>query len=153
MGGGIAKDTKSNAMSNVSLRWMVREVVKADCGVLFDSAALHQWNIPLQETQPSIARSLPEATVNEGATPHQHVNYEERHHSASGTVNIHATSSHCGQVQGAPALAVEEFFEAKDAVKKKVDQLKKNKFWWIIEMIPTYYEWQDEQGQWVGQWR
>ena len=48
--GGIAKDTKPDALSNVSPCWIVRDVMQADCGVHFDPAVLGQWNIPLQET-------------------------------------------------------------------------------------------------------
>ena len=79
VGVGIAKDTKPNTLSNVSLRWMVREVMKADCGVLFDLAALGQWNIPLPETRPSIALSPPgkAAVPNDGPAPSEHVEYEE----------------------------------------------------------------------------
>ena len=47
---GIAKDTKPDALSNVSPCWIVCEVMQADCGVHFDPAVLGQWNIPLQET-------------------------------------------------------------------------------------------------------
>ncbi|KAH9985076.1 hypothetical protein BJV74DRAFT_878729 [Russula compacta] len=52
----------------------------------------------------------------------------------------------------AHALAVEESFDAKDALKKKGDRLKKSRLWWILEIFPTYYERQDESGQWVGKW-
>jgi hypothetical protein len=50
VGGGIAKDTKPDALSNVTPCWIVRDAMQADCGVHFDPAVLGQWNIPLQET-------------------------------------------------------------------------------------------------------
>jgi len=160
VGGGIAKDTKPNALSNVSLRWMVREVMKADCGVLFDLAALSQWNIPLPETRPSIALSPPDkaAVPNDGPAPPEHVKYEERKppdHAASGETDAADTTAciNCGQVQVTPPTpTVQETLEQKDLVKKKVDRLKKSRSWWITEIFPMSYKWQDEDGQWVKQW-
>jgi len=156
VGGGIAKDTKPNALSNVSLRWMVGEVMKADCGVLFNPVALDQWNIP----RPSIALSPPEkaAVPNDGPAPPEHVNYEEREprdHAASGKTDAADTTAciNCGQVQVMPpAPTVQETLEEKDLLKKNVDRLKKSKSWWITEIFPTSYKWQDEDGQWVKQW-
>jgi hypothetical protein len=51
-----------------------------------------------------------------------------------------------------PAPTVQETLENKDLLKKKIDRLKKSKSWWITEIYPTSYKWQDEDGQWVKQW-
>ncbi|KAI9508334.1 hypothetical protein F5148DRAFT_923284 [Russula earlei] len=58
VGGGNAKDSDKYALSNLSLRWMVREIVGArefipKFEVLFDPTALPQWNIPQREIRPS----------------------------------------------------------------------------------------------------
>jgi len=101
---------------------MVREVVKADFGVQFDPTAIGQWKIPLQEIRPSIAHELSEATLYDGHTSKKHISYEELHHSASEKTNG-------GDV--AVTLGVEELFDAKDALKEEVDQLKKRWMWWM----------------------
>ena len=44
-GGNDANDTL-HSLSNISLRWMLREIVKAQCGILFDRSALKRMGIP-----------------------------------------------------------------------------------------------------------
>lgn len=95
--GEIAKDTKPDALSNVSPCRIVREVMKADRGVHFDPAMLDQWDIPLPETRPSTVCSPPKkaAVPNDGPAPHQRVKYEERqsHHSLSGETDAADTTT------------------------------------------------------------
>ena len=145
VGGGSEKDSNESALSNISLRWMLREVVKADCGIQFDLTEIGQWNIPLQEIRPSIAHELSEATLYEGPTSQKHISYEEElPHSASEKANGEGV---------ADTLGVEESFDTKDALKEEVDQLKKRRLWWVLEILPTYHAWQDEHDRWVGGWR
>jgi hypothetical protein len=60
---------------------------------------------------------------------------------------------YCGQIQVAPPPpTVQETLEQKDLVKKQVNRLKKSRSWWITEIFPMSYKWQDEDGQWVKQW-
>ena len=144
VGGGSAKDSSPSSLSNISLRWMVREIVKADCGIQFDPAAFGQWNIPLQEMRPSIAHELSESTLYEGPTSQKHINYEELHHSASGKAK---------EEKAADTVRSEESLDIMDALKEEVDQLKKRRLWWILEILPTYHTWQDDDDRWVGGWR
>ena len=124
---------------------MVREAVKSGCGVQFNPTAIGQWNIPLEEIRPSIAHELSEATLYEMPTSQKHISYEEElHHSASEKTN---------RGSGAGTLGVEEAFDNDDALKKEVDQLKKRRLWWILEILPTHHTWQDENDRWVGKWR
>jgi hypothetical protein len=145
VGGGSEKDSKESALSNISLRWMVREVVKANCGVRFDPTAIGQWNIPSEEIRPSIAHEPSDATLYEGTTSQNRISYEdELRNSASGKSN---------EWKAEDARCVEQSFDNKDALKEEVDQLKKRRLWWILEILPTYYAWQDEHDRWVGGWR
>lgn len=155
---------------------MVRELVKANCNVHFDQRALKRWNIPRREIQPSkVERVASEDTayekeeeVGEEVTPQQHHAIFEEHRSplykkAEADVRALESSgccSKCGRRRGdaaaqgqGQALTIEKSFDDKDALKKKGDRLKKSRVWWILEIFPTYYEWQDESGQWVGKWR
>jgi len=52
----------------------------------------------------------------------------------------------------AEALPVTHYFRDEDVRVRKKDQLKIRRLWYILEIFPTYYEWQDEQGQWFKQW-
>ncbi|KAG6835925.1 hypothetical protein H0H93_013260, partial [Arthromyces matolae] len=46
VGGGTVPDSEMRSLANVSLRWMVREVQLAICGILFDDRALDRVGIP-----------------------------------------------------------------------------------------------------------
>ncbi|KAL4250658.1 hypothetical protein ABKN59_005360 [Abortiporus biennis] len=46
VGGGSVPDSTVHALSDVTLRWMVRQVVLSQCGITFDQAALLRANIP-----------------------------------------------------------------------------------------------------------
>ncbi|KAI0030542.1 hypothetical protein K488DRAFT_53987 [Vararia minispora EC-137] len=58
VGGGVASDTDDFPLSNISLRWMVREAIRAQCSIQFDSAALSRLHIPL--SGPDIERDVRE---------------------------------------------------------------------------------------------
>ncbi|KAH9952519.1 hypothetical protein BC827DRAFT_1367125 [Russula dissimulans] len=100
VGGGNANDLDNYALSNVSLRWMVREIVKA--GITLE---------PIEALRKPKERA------------------------------VHASDA-------------ETFFDTNDALGKIRDELKQGKLWWFwrfLEIIPTYYEWQDKYGRWLGQ--
>ena len=121
VGGGNTEDIndstdKTNpALSNISLRWMVRQVaaIRAKCGkslVDFDEATLKQWNIPCEDIQV-------QPLVTEG-------------------------------------LSVEHYFCDDDAKADITDELKISRAWYGVEILPTYYEWQDDserRDQWFKQ--
>lgn len=46
VGGGNDVNATLHSLSNISLRWMLREIVKAQCGILFDNSALKRMGIP-----------------------------------------------------------------------------------------------------------
>lgn len=46
VGGGNDPNNTLHSLSNISLRWMLREIVKAQCGILFDNSALKRMGIP-----------------------------------------------------------------------------------------------------------
>ncbi|KAI9508335.1 hypothetical protein F5148DRAFT_1284190 [Russula earlei] len=158
VGGGNAKDSDKYALSNLSLRWMVREIVGArefipKFEVLFDPTALSQWNIPQREIRPSKVRELSDATVVEDVAPPTVI--DEGHHSPS-EKKAHARTGLSDGESEAHALAVEESFDVNDALSKSLDEIENGRLWWlwrIIEIFPSYYKWQDKHGRWVGQWR
>ncbi|KAG8831196.1 hypothetical protein FRC17_003486 [Serendipita sp. 399] len=48
VGGGSDVDNAPICLANISLRWMLHEIVKADCGILFDNASLDRLGIPYE---------------------------------------------------------------------------------------------------------
>jgi hypothetical protein len=133
IGGGNTKDTTeiSNettnfALSHISLRWMIQEIVDSKCGIRFvhdddDNrlvGLLQRWHIPVKETKSPLPPGVPKD---------------------------------------------EQPYDNRDAKAKIIDELEpKFKFegcfrrigWYLLELLPTYYEWQEERGQkWVRYWQ
>jgi len=154
VGGGNAKDSKRHALSNVPLRWMLREInLNLGGRIHFDPTALKQWDIPLAIIEPpstGMVREASSATYCEDA-PRENAmpdvdEYRDAPEQEKAAFAIYGKSV-------ADCLAAEESLDAGDAVKKPRDELKKNVFWWVLEVFPTYYKSQNEQGQWIWEWR
>ncbi|KAH7340539.1 hypothetical protein B0J17DRAFT_715747 [Rhizoctonia solani] len=45
VGGGAVSDTEEYQLSNVSLRWMIRQIISSQCGIKFDAGALKALHI------------------------------------------------------------------------------------------------------------
>ena len=89
-------NTETRNLANISLRWMVREIVASGCGIKFDPAALERAKIELV-VEPNINQILMNDT--DALTP------------------IH-------------------------------DELKRRKLWWLLEILPLHFSWQDSEGAW-----
>ncbi|RXW24075.1 hypothetical protein EST38_g1771 [Candolleomyces aberdarensis] len=96
VGGGSVANEAPHCLSNITLRWMVRQAIITNSGILFDEVALERLNIDFG----------PERT-NKG-----------------------------------------ESLDAVDAVQPIHDQLKRMPLWWILEIMPMTYVWQDKDGAW-----
>ncbi|KAF9013136.1 hypothetical protein BDQ17DRAFT_1386764 [Cyathus striatus] len=96
IGGGSMPNATKSELADISLRWMMREVVKSGCGIQFDPAALVRASIELI-SEPN------EATIESDKV---------------------------------------------DALTSLHDGLTENFLWWILEVIPFGYSWQDEKGKW-----
>ena len=105
---------------------MMQEIVRADCGILFDFDAFAQWGIPItigRDLYPATSLAANDASGNDNDT--------------GGPVT-----------EDDPSKA-----EVLDVVQPTHDQLKANPAWWILEIIPTSYTYQDLQDNWVTKWR
>jgi len=76
-------------------------------------------------------------------------------HFDEATLNLWNIPTEDVQVQplSAEGLPVAHYFRDDDVRVYKQDELKRCRLWYIVEIFPTHYEWQDEQGQWFKQWR
>jgi len=100
VGGGAVSDDTVSSLANITLRWMVREIILSQCGIRFDVDALQRLSIPYV---------FPDA----------------------GNPNDAMTAR-----------------DKTDAVQPLHDQLKAIPLWWLLEIIPLHYSWQDDQGVW-----
>ena len=95
VGGGSVQNDAPHALSNITLRWMVRQAASAGC-VRFDEEALTRENISLNGGE-------------EGEL-------DER--------------------------------DKIDALQPIYDSLKITPIWWVLEIMPMTYVWQDKDGYW-----
>ncbi|KAF9653862.1 hypothetical protein BDM02DRAFT_3086688 [Thelephora ganbajun] len=103
VGGGTVADGCRYSLANISLRWMVKQVVLSQCGILFDQAALRRADIDISSDTDG---------------------YD----------------------------AAELWPADQDVVADRHDQLKVKKPWWILEILPTKYAWQEANGKWNAKW-
>jgi len=102
IGGGEPFAEKSHPISDIPLRWMVKEIQLSQCGIIFDPGALDRMGID------------PKALVE---NPKEYSNTDKRDVTAA----VH------------------------DALRQPVQRW----FWWMLEIIPFGYKYQDvETGAW-----
>ena len=99
VGGGYVANEAPHSLANIALRWMVRQAIATNSGILFEETALQRLNIDL----------------------------------------------------GPERSASTESLDAVDAVQPLHDKLK-NPLWWILEIMPMTYVWQDKDGVWHKTW-
>jgi hypothetical protein len=122
VGGGADSNDTKYSLSHITLRWMVREVMNSSCGIMFDEAQLLRWNIPLQMTPPP-SPLPPSSPLPSPSSPLRKTGPKS------------------------PARQVPDT-SAQDALAPLDDQLKKNILWWILELFPLHYSWQDAKNVW-----
>jgi len=115
IGGGVALDKAEHALANIPLRWMIEQIVSADCRILFDWDAFARWNIP--------------TTVGQYQVP--------------SPPRVEGSDDGPGRVSDQ---------DVQDVSQPISDVLKKNPLWWILEIFPTSYVYQNAQDQWITTW-
>jgi hypothetical protein len=142
VGGGVADDLDEFALSNITLRWMVREVIQAQCGIVFDSTALGRAHIPL--TVSNIFKPTKGKGGKKQATLHDFGLRREW-----GVGSDSGSNASIERVEQGPEIER----DAREVEQPIYDALKKAKLWWLLELIPTKYTWQKTStNQWVSEW-
>lgn len=98
VGGGKELNGTLNSLNYISLRWMIREVIKSGCGIKFDNEALKQLKI---------------------------------------------------EFDGEKIKEVDRV----DALAKEHDSLVLDRIWWLLEIIPMKFRYQEHDGSWKTTFR
>jgi len=134
VGGGAVADDCRYSLADISLRWMVKQVVISQCGILFDHAALRKADIDIS----SIAFMDPrQPTVGDF--------WKESHTSQP-------PSTAPGRENANGHDAAELWPTDHDVLADCHDELKSKKHWWMLEMFPLKYAWQEADGKWNAKW-
>ncbi|KIJ26685.1 hypothetical protein M422DRAFT_25315 [Sphaerobolus stellatus SS14] len=147
VGGGATPSDQVHCLGNIPLRWMLRQIVEAQCGIQFDSDALTQMGIPL-------SMIYPVATVmSRFARPEVKVKEGKNDTTRSSNVNMLSAPETSGPASDplyGPEAAQADMEDATQAIN---DALVQQKIWWLLEIIPFHQSWQDENGRWHNAWR
>ncbi|EJC98126.1 uncharacterized protein FOMMEDRAFT_162480 [Fomitiporia mediterranea MF3/22] len=118
VGGGAEKNNADGMLSDIPLRWMVREVVASQCGIQFDAATMARLNVHVSLPGPEYFAAGINGTTPPGPRPSE--------------VDITA--------------------DQVDSTKPLHDELKLDPLWWILEIIPLPFTWQDAKAKWHKKW-
>ncbi|EJC98129.1 uncharacterized protein FOMMEDRAFT_114985 [Fomitiporia mediterranea MF3/22] len=118
VGGGAEKNPVNGTLADISLRWMVREVVASQCGIQFDIAVMALLNVHVSP----LGSGYFSADINGSASP-------------------------------GPRPSEEDCTADKVASTKPLhDELRLDPLWWILELIPFPFTWQDAKAKWHKKW-
>ena len=138
---GTVKDVVRYSLGNISLRWMVKQVVLSKCGIKFDATALREADIdassiglasPTQQTVEQLWRRGSNAEVVTPSSP-------------SGEDGSEEDMIQRGNGRGVESRTLPQ---EQDALAPAHDQLRAQPLWWILEILPMKFVWQEADGTW-----
>jgi len=149
VGGGAVEDTVRYSLADISLRWMLKQVILSQCGIKFDATALRRADIdvstiiPLGPTQPTVEqvwrkKSGVEAGVSSPTSP-----------GSSGEDGSMEYTIRKGEEKDVEAQA---WPREQDGLTDIHDQLKSQPMWWPLELMPMKFIWQEANGRWKSKW-
>lgn len=134
--GGAVGDDCRYSLADISLRWMVKQVVLSQCGILLDHAALRKADIDISTVvitdQPTVSDFWKKGSKM-SKSPSTEPDRED-----SDDKDDHDTAALWPTDQ--------------DVLTDSHDVLKARKAWWMLEMLPTKYAWQEANGKWDAKW-
>lgn len=139
VGGGETLSDDPRTLGNISLRWMLREIVHSQCGIQFDDGALTSAGIPL---------SMLGLESNASRSPTSSEPGRLSAEVGPGSSTKSATGAQVSQLSVYPTDTEAAKDDALDAVQPLHDELKSAPLWWVLEVIPFFVSWQDEKGVW-----
>lgn len=144
IGGGNVQDDVEVSLPQITLHWMVEQVIQSPCGILFDSEELARigFAVPPPPSQKS-------QDININNPPFVASETETAPEVDAGGFVVQEFSNEPDQ----PAPSPEAYPECSNALAPIFDELKINTLWWLLEIMPSSDAWQDRDGVWHNKWR
>ena len=148
VGGGAVEDAVRYSLGDISLRWMVKQVIISQCGIRFDATALRRADIDVsnivvdghtQTIAEKIWRKEPEPAHGVSPTP-------PTSHGEGGSGEDMIQKGEGKNVEAQP------WPQDQDVLTDIHDQLKIQRSWWLLETMPMKYVWQEPDGTWKSKW-
>lgn len=118
--------TESHSLADITLRWMVREVMAdSDCGIQFDTEMMSNLGVcPDFPPELYFSESLHEANA-----------------------STHSPQAKGTEIQPRPS-ARDRASDGFAAFSTIHDEMVRTRLWWILEVIPMAFAWQDKDSGW-----
>ncbi|PIL22453.1 hypothetical protein GSI_15141 [Ganoderma sinense ZZ0214-1] len=140
IGGGSVSDSTKLSLSEVTLCWMVREVVLAKAPIAFDPVAIQRANLPGSIFEEAEAKTVEDVNLPGQLDP--------------STSNPNKTQDPGPQAPTGPTEGGggDPLDVAVDALQPLHDQLKIDPAWWLLEIIPLTHTVRDTNGRTQTKW-
>lgn len=142
IGGGNVENSVKVSLAQITLRWMVEQVILSNCGIVFDEEALERAGMPLSsfpisQTPPATEDPTGESQPIDAASP-------------CAEPSLPTPSS---LPTDPPTTPSPPNPQTCDALAPLFDELQLQKAWWLLEILPLPFAWQDAHGKWHKKWR
>lgn len=134
IGGGNVENGVKISLAQITLRWMIEQIIVSECGILFEDEELRNLGIIMPVKAAENGTTLDTPVIKE---PDTVSNLQRCNVGSSGSATRLSSSSDP---------------EFEDAIAPLFDDLQTTKAWWLLEIIPLPWSWQDEDGKWHVKW-
>lgn len=157
VGGGSVRNETRHSLARISLRWMIRECFKAQTGIMFETERLREIGLDLSTLYPNVivprpppVSPLAQNIVEKYCLPE----YQPKPTLRQTLINIirprpetrHESTSSISTSPSEPLTEEEE--ELKDSLSPLYDQLELRRAWWILELLPMEFRFQNSRNKW-----
>ncbi|KAG1742345.1 uncharacterized protein EDB91DRAFT_308015 [Suillus paluster] len=151
IGGGNVGNSVKVSLAQTTLRWMVEQVLLSQCGIVFDEAALERAGMPLSSLPIS---KTPPATENPtGKSPPMTDKTGLSAATNDTLVEEAPLPAPSSPPTDPPTTPSQPNPETCDALAPLFNKLQQQKAWWLLEIIPLPFAWQDARGKWHKTWK
>lgn len=154
IGGGNVQDDVEVSLAQITLHWMVEQVIQSKCGILFDNDKLAGIGFKLPSLPPQPPVTCRQILLDSGINDLARVSSETRARRDAIDINCSVVEELPNDSEPSqPTPSPGTYPERSDAIAPLFDELKINKLWWLLEIVPSSYAWQDSNGVWHNKWR
>ncbi|KAG1836357.1 hypothetical protein DFJ58DRAFT_818638 [Suillus subalutaceus] len=141
IGGGNVDNSVKVSLAQITLRWMVEQVILSECGIVFDEEALERAGMPLSsfpipQTPPATEDPTGESQPIDAVSP-------------CAEAPLPTPSSPPTDPPTTPSPPTPQTC---DALAPLFDELQLQKAWWLLEIMLLPFAWQDAHGKWHKKW-
>lgn len=143
VGGGAVDDDVRYSLADISLRWMVKQVILSQSGIKFDEIALRRAEIDVS-TVILVAPTKPNVELEVEVGPALPTPLTSPGEDGSGEDMIRKGQNNDVGDQSWP--------RQQDVLADIHDQMKRQPLWWFLEFLPMKTTWQEADGTWKSEW-